>query len=316
MHNHNHHSNNHNHNHHDHGKSDLTLKTRFVFTIFFNILISAAEFLGGFLSGSLALISDATHNLSDAIALVFGYLGERVSEKKPDLEYSFGLRRFEVITAVVNAIALWAIGIFIIYEAVLRWSNPVQINLKLMIPIAVIGLAGNMASIFILGREHKNMNARAAFLHLLYDAITSVIVIATGVGVYFTGSLWLDPLVSIIISIFMIFSSYGILAEALRIFLQMAPKGIDTQEVYRSILETSGAMDVHGLHIWSVSSSEIFLSCHICMDHGRGVMDNDKIIGRLNSMLQEKFGIAHTTIQVEAGRFCVNGTNGCCDLVL
>lgn len=307
----------HNHSlHHEHGGSDLTLKSRFVFTIFFNILISAAEFLGGFLSGSLALISDASHNLSDAIALVFGYLGEKVSEKKPDLEYSFGLRRFEVITAVVNAIALWAIGIFIIYEAVVRWTSPVQIDLKLMIPIAIIGLAGNMASIFILGREHKNMNARAAFLHLLYDAITSVIVIATGILVYFTGSLWFDPLVSIIISVFMIFSSYGILAEALRIFLQMAPKGIDTRQVYRSILETSGAMEVHGLHIWSVSSSEVFLSCHVCMDHGREGVDNNQIIGRLNSMLQDKFGISHTTIQVEAGRFCVKGANGCCDLVL
>jgi len=315
MHDHNHHSHNHN-GHHHRRASDLTLKTRFIFTIFFNILISAVEFLGGFLSGSLALISDATHNLSDAIALVFGYLGEKVSEKKPDLEYSFGLRRFEVITAVVNAIALWAIGIFIIYEAVFRWNNPVSINLKLMIPIAVIGLAGNMASIFILGRGQKNMNARAAFLHLLYDAITSVIVIGTGVMVYFTGSLWLDPLVSIIISVFMIFSSYGILAEALRIFLQMAPKGINTQEVYRSILETSGAMGVHGLHIWSVSSSEVFLSCHICMDHGGAVTDNDKIITGVNKMLQERFGISHTTIQVEAGRFCVNGSNGCCDLVL
>jgi len=310
-------TNNHDcHHGHRHGLKELTLKTRFVFTIVFNIIISAAELAGGLLSGSLALISDATHNISDAIALVFGYLGEKVSEKKPDLEYSFGLRRFEVITAVVNAIALWAIGFFIIYEAVLRWTNPVEINLKLMVPIAIIGLAGNMASIFVLGREHKNMNARAAFLHLLYDAITSVIVIATGVLMYFTGALWLDPLVSIVISVFMIFSSYGILAEALRIFLQMAPRGIDTRDVYRSILETSGATDVHGLHIWSVSSSEVFLSCHVCMGQARGSADNDRIISSLNEMLLEKFGISHTTIQVEAGRFCVDSSNGCCDLVL
>ena len=310
-------TNNHDcHHGHRHGLKELTLKTRFVFTIVFNIIISAAELAGGLLSGSLALISDATHNISDAIALVFGYLGEKVSEKKPDLEYSFGLRRFEVITAVVNAIALWAIGFFIIYEAVLRWTNPVEINLKLMVPIAIIGLAGNMASIFVLGREHKNMNARAAFLHLLYDAITSVIVIATGVLMYFTGALWLDPLVSIVISVFMFFSSYGILAEALRIFLQMAPRGIDTRDVYRSILETSGATDVHGLHIWSVSSSEVFLSCHVCMGQARGSADNDRIISSLNEMLFEKFGISHTTIQVEAGRFCVDSSNGCCDLVL
>lgn len=310
----------HNHDHHGHHHnqetSTLALKTRFVFTIFFNVLISAAEFLGGFLSGSLALVSDAAHNLSDAIALVFGYMGEKVSERKPDLEYSFGLRRFEVITAVVNAIALWAIGVFIIYEAVLRWAEPTPIDLRIMLPVAAVGLAGNAASIYILGRGHKNMNARAAFLHLLYDAITSVIVIVTGVLIYFTGAHWVDPLVSIVISAFMIFSSYGILAEALRIFLQMAPRGIDTQDVYRSILEASGAADVHGLHIWSVSSSEVFLSCHICMDQGRAVVDNDGIISRVNAMLRDKFGISHTTIQVEAGRFCATGGNGCCNFTV
>lgn len=311
------HSNHIRHDHrHGHAGQDLSLKKRFLFTIFFNFLISAAEFLGGMLSGSLALISDATHNLSDAISLVFGYLGEKVSEKKPDLEFSFGLRRFEVITALVNAIALWALGIYIIYEAVLRWMHPSPIDLKLMIPIAFIGLAGNVASIFIIGRDSRNMNARAAFLHLLYDAITSVFVIATGILVYLTGSLWMDPLVSIIISVFMVYSSYGILAEAMRIFLQMAPRQIDTRSVHQSIKETSGAMDVHGLHIWSVSSSEVFLSCHICMDQKRGVADYDRIIGRVNEMLQEKYGIFHTTIQVEAGRFCVEGSNGCCELTI
>ena len=300
--------------HHDHENHGLTLKSRLVWTIFFNVLICAAEFLGGFLSGSLALISDASHNLSDVVALVFGYLGEKISEKKPDLEYSFGLRRFEVITAVVNAIALWVLGIFIIYKSFSRWTNPVHINLGLMITIAFLGLVGNMSSIFILGRNNKKINIRAAFLHLLYDAITSVIVIATGLLVFFTNSLWLDPLVSIIISIFMILSSYGILAEALRIFLQMAPKGIDTQSVYKSILETSGALDVHGLHIWSVSSSEVFLSCHICMDREIAELDSDRIIGQINKMLYDKFNISHTTIQVEAGRFCIKGSNGCCDL--
>ena len=221
-----------------------------------------------------------------------------------------------MITALINAIALWGLGAFIIYEALLRMKSPVTINLKIMVPIAVIGLAGNMASIFILGRHNKNINARAAFLHLVYDAITSVIVIITGVLVFCTGSLWLDPVVSLVISVFMICSSYGILAEALRIFLQMAPRGIDPQEVYDSIRKTSGAIDVHGLHIWSVSSSEVFLSCHICLDRPGGAADNDTIISAVNKMLESKFGIAHTTIQVETGRFCVDGNNGCCGMVV
>lgn len=308
------------HHFHEHGpdnqeKRGYSLKARFIFTIIFNVIITVTEYIGGFLSGSLALLSDATHNLSDVVSLIFGYVGEKVSEKKADLEYSFGLRRFEVVTAVVNAVALWGIGIFIIYEAFLRWRNPVEINLSIMLPIAATGLIGNTLSIFVLGRHQKSMNARAAFLHLLYDAITSVAVIAAGLAIYFTGALWLDLFISIAISVMMIVSSSSILSEALRIFLQMAPRSIDADRVQRCIQETAGADGVHGLHIWSVNSSEIFLSCHVCMDPGRRQYDNNEIIGRLNSMLRQKFGISHTAIQVEKGNACASGINGCCEMV-
>jgi cobalt-zinc-cadmium efflux system protein len=300
---------------HTHEHTGYSLKTRFGFTIILNIIITITEYIGGFLSGSLALLSDATHNLSDVISLIFGYVGEKVSERKADLEYSFGLRRFEVITAVINALALWGIGIFIIYEAFLRWRNPVEIHLHIMLPIAAIGLIGNALSIFILGRHEKGINARAAFLHLLYDAVTSVAVIAAGLLIYFTGALWLDLFLSIAISVMMIASSLGILSEALRIFLQMAPRHIDADQVQRSIREITGANGVHGLHIWSVNSSEIFLSCHVCMDPGLKPLDNDAIIRSLNAMLKEKFGISHTAIQVEKGAVCASGINGCCEMI-
>jgi len=306
------------HHHHDlghahHGHHAASYARRFGMTIFFNLVITGVEFAGGILSGSLALLSDAAHNLSDVLALIFGYLGERVSERKPDLEYSFGLKRFEVVTAVVNALALCGVGIFIVYEAVLRWRNPVEVNVGLMLPIALVGLAGNVLSILVLGRGGKRLNVRAAFLHLFYDAISSVAVIITGVAMYYTRSFWLDPLISVFIVVMIGISSFDILLDAMRIILQIAPKQIDTQSVYQHIMDTSGAENVHGLHIWSVSSSEIFLSCHICMNRDAAAVDADRIIRDINAMLAGKFGITHTTIQVEAGNFCLVGDKGCCN---
>lgn len=299
----------HQHAHAHHGRSATY---RFGLTIAFNIVITIAEFVGGILSGSLALLSDAIHNLSDVLALVFGYLGARVSDREPNLDYSFGLKRFEVITAAINALALCAIGVYIVIEAIQRWRNPAPVNLGLMLPIAAVGLLGNGLSILVLGRKDSNLNIRAAFLHLLYDAVSSLAVIVTGIAMYFTQAMWLDPLISIFIAAMIAYSAFDILLEALRIILQGAPAHIDTQHVYHSIVDISGAVDVHGLHIWSISSSEIFLSCHICMDRPSGELDSDLIIARVNAMLAEKFGITHTTIQIEAGRFCLAENKGCC----
>jgi len=303
------------HHHHEHGHEHYTSsrKKRFALTIFFNIIITATEYAGGILSGSLALLSDATHNLSDVLALVFGYMGERVSEKKPDLDYSFGLKRFEVITAVINALALCGIGVFILFAAIQRWRNPVVVNLGIMLPIAFVGLTGNILSLLVLGRKDASLNVRAAFLHLLYDAFSSLAVIATGMLMLYTHILWLDPLISIFIVIMIGVSSFDIILEALRIILQVAPKDVDTNDVYSSIIETSGARDVHGLHIWSVNSSEVFLSCHLCMEQNREELDTDWVVRQVNAMLAEKFGITHTTIQVEAGRFCIEDNQSCCN---
>jgi len=307
------------HHHHDHGHAHphehraASYTRRFGLTIAFNLIITGVEFVGGILSGSLALLSDAVHNLSDVLALIFGYLGEKVSERKPNLEYSFGLRRFEVITAVVNALALCGVGVFIMYEAFLRWRNPVEVNLGLMLPIALVGLAGNVLSIMVLGRGNQRLNVRAAFMHLLYDAVSSVAVIITGIAMFYTRAYWLDALASIFIVVMIGVSSFDILLDAMRIILQVAPKHIDTQHVFKRIVDTSGADNVHGLHIWSVSSSEVFLSCHICMNRGAEEVDADRIIEKVNAMLTESFGITHTTIQVEAGNFCLAGDKGCCN---
>ncbi len=304
----NHHHGNH---HHHHG---MTGQGRLALAIVFNIVITIAEFVGGLLSGSLALLSDAGHNFSDVLSLILGYAGEKVSRKKPDPVYSFGLKRFEVAIALVNAISLVAIGGYIIFEAVERYRHPVQIRPEILIPVAVLGLAGNAFSILILHR-HKDasLNMKAVFLHLLYDTLSSVAVVAVGTVMLFTHMPVLDLAVSLLIVAMIAYSSLGIIREAFRIFMQGTPGHIDSGEVYRRILEVEGVGSLHGLHIWSVNSAEVFLSCHVCVDAGRGTVNTDDLIERMNRMLEERFGIRHTTIQVENELLCgLDGKSGKC----
>lgn len=299
----------HSHHHHHEGFSN---KRRLGLVVFLNCLITIAEYIGGILSGSLALLSDAGHNFSDVLSLILGYAGERVSEVKPDKKYSFGLKRFEVLIALVNALSLVVIAIYIVHEAIERYMHPQAVDPHIMLPIAVIGLLGNLFSILVLNKSKgSSLNIRAAFLHLLYDAISSLAVIVTGIVLLFYNLLILDLVISIIIVFMIIWSSVDILKESLRIFLQGTPRDIDSDDVYRRILALNSVESLHGLHIWSVSSSEVFLSCHICLNREKEGLRSDEVIADVNKMLEEHFGISHTALQVERNSTCsVDGD--CC----
>lgn len=306
----------HDHNHHGHshqGHHHGTGGTKLLFVIFANLGITLAEYIGGIFSGSLALISDAGHNFSDVLSLMLGYAGERVSEKNPSSVYTFGLKRFEVLIALVNAISLAAIGIFIAYEAVQRFINPQPVNISIMIPVALIGLAGNVISIILLASsKDKNLNMKAAFLHMLYDAVSSVAVIIAGVIIYFTGILWIDLAASLLIVFMIVWSSYSIIKQSIEIFLQRAPSHIDTDAVHSAILSVSGIIGVHGLHIWSINSNEVFLSSHILVDPSKTKKESADIIRKVNLMLEKKFCIEHSAIQIEFESICDVSGKKCC----
>ncbi len=306
---HSHEGHGHTHREHAHGSRGRTLGL----VILFNAVITAAEYAGGVISGSLALISDAGHNLSDVLSLVLGLAGERVSERGPSARYSFGLKRFEVLVALVNALTLVAIGAYIVHEAVMRYLNPVGVNPAVMLPVACVGLAGNVLSILFLHRRRgENLNMRAAFLHLFYDAVSSVAVIAVGVALVLSpGLLLLDIAVSLVIAVMIVWSSMDIIRESLRIFLQGTPGHLHPDAILEKILGIPGVDGVHGLHIWSVSSSEVFLSCHVCLGGNAGT-DADSLILAVNDMLAAEFGITHTTIQVELRQICAVGNGSCC----
>lgn len=306
-HDHAHHHEGHAHNHGVTGKGK-----KFILVILLNSVITAAEYAGGVLSGSLALVSDAGHNLSDVLSLILGYAGEKVSERRPNRRFSFGLKRFEVAAALVNALTLLGIGAYILYEAAVRYLNPVPIDIRVMLPVGLIGLGGNLASILILARDRKStLNVKAAFLHLLYDTISSIAVIVAGITLLLTGLPVIDLAISVLIVAMMAASSLSIIRDSFRIFLQGAPAGINPDEVYADISQVENVRSVHGLHIWSINSAETFLSCHIIAAETPGGCDTDSIIKSVNAMLEKRYGINHTTIQIENSRIC-SETGACC----
>lgn len=304
---------NHDHeHHHGHGhEHHVEGSFRLLLVIIANMVITAAEYIGGIMSGSLALISDAGHNFSDVLSLILGYAGEKISSGKSGARYTFGLKRFEVLTALINSLTLVVIGIFIFNESIERFLNPQPLNLKIMLPVAFIGLAGNIISIFVLNHgSDSSLNIRAASMHLFFDAVSSVAVIAAAVIIWFTSNYWVDIVISCFIGIMIIWSAFGILRESLRIFLQGVPEHIKTGEVYDAILSVDGVVSLHGLHIWSINSKEVFLSCHICLDENTG--SSDIVIREINDLLGKRFGINHSAVQAEYGKFCGGHTDNCC----
>lgn len=298
---------------HDHNKKGISSSGRLFFVIILNLAITVTEYVGGIISGSLALMSDAVHNLSDVLSLILGYAGERISEKDPSLVYSFGMKRFEVIVALINALFLIVIGAYIGHESAKRFINPHPIDLGVMVPVALVGIMGNGFSILVLyNKRSNNLNLKAAFLHLFYDTLSSVSVLLAAIVIFLTGFLGADLIGSLIIVIMMVWSSVQIIVDSIRIFLQGTPKNIDPQKVYRSILGTPNVSSAHGLHIWSINSTEIFLSCHICIQADSKGVDTDEIIRQINIMLEKQFNITHTSLQIENNRLCGLSSDECC----
>lgn len=281
---------------------------RIGWVILFNMIIVVAEYIGGFLSGSLSLISDAGHNFSDVLSLIVSYFGERFSHSKATKRHSFGFKRIEVVAAFVNAASLCGIGIVIIAEALNRASSNQDISLKIMLPVAIIGLLGNIFSVALLSKEKgKNLNMKAAYLHLIYDALSSVLVAIAAIIIFFTNLIIIDVVMSIAIALMMFWSGFGILRKALHIFMQGVPENIDFASVNNDIVALHGVKSVHDLHIWSVNSEDIFLSCHACLSESKNEKGLNEIIKNANEILREKYGITHSAIQFEHTGICEEG---------
>jgi len=240
---------------HSHDHPTLTGKN-LLFSIILNIVITVAQIIGGIISGSLALISDAVHNFSDVVSLIISYAANVLTRKKlQTLEYTFGYKRAEIIAAFFNAATLIVIGVFLGYEAIKRFSEVHEIQSGLVIWLAILGIAANGLSVLLLKNDAKrNMNMKSAYLHLLTDMLTSVAVLIGGLLMKFYQIYWIDALLTLIISIYLIFMSWRILVDSLKILMLFAPSHIKIKEVVEVVQNVAGVKNIHHIHIWQLNT--------------------------------------------------------------
>ncbi|MGB9716235.1 MAG: cation diffusion facilitator family transporter [Thermodesulfovibrionales bacterium] len=241
----------------------LTLEKRLVLSFALTLLILFAEVIGGIISKSLALLSDAGHMLTDVFALGLSMIAMRIGKKPSDSRATFGYQRIGLLVAVINAISLIVISIFIFYESYHRFISPPKIHTSTMLFIAGIGLTGNILIALILGKGHKDLNIKSAWLHVIGDTLSSFGVIISGLVIYSTGWLYADPVASTFIGFIILVGGVRVIKESITIFLEMTPEGFDVENIVRKISEISGVMGIHNVHLWSPSHRNVAFSAHI-----------------------------------------------------
>lgn len=292
------HSHEHGHSHdHTHGANKKTLMIAFsIITVYMVV-----EVVGGLITNSLALLSDAGHMLSDAISLGVGVLAFTISEKVANYRNTYGYKRFEILAAVFNGVTLILIAIFICVEAVQRFTKPQEIASSGMLIIAIIGLLVNIIVAWILmrgGDTHDNLNMRAAFLHVISDMLGSVGAIVAAILIMLFGWEWADPVASIIVAILVLISGWRVTKASIHVLMEGTPSNVETDDIISAFQTTDGILAIHDLHIWSITSGQNALSCHVVVNGELTVKKSQIILQDLEHKLVH-LGIGHMTVQLE-----------------
>ena len=293
-HDHAHGSGHHHHGHHHHGPST---GAAFAIAIVLNAGFTLAEFIAGLVSGSLALIADAGHNLSDVLSLLVAWGASVLVTRPPSPRFTYGFKSSSILAALANAALLWvAIGAILV-ETIRRLADPEPVAGTTMICVAALGIVINAACAWLFAGGRKgDINVRAAFMHLLADAAVSAGVVIAGVIVLATGWRWVDPVASLAITVAIGWGSWGLLRESVRMGLLGVPAGIDQRAVLGFLQAQDGVSAVHDLHIWPMSTTESAITAHLVMPGGH---PGDAFLHDVAAMLEHKFGIGHPTFQIE-----------------
>ncbi|WP_057912585.1 cation diffusion facilitator family transporter [Peribacillus muralis] len=289
------HSHEHGHgHHHHHSNNKKALLASFILISTFMVV----EVIGGFLTNSLALLSDAGHMLSDAAALGLSYTAIRLGERKATSSKSYGYKRFEIIAACLNGLTLIVISVFIFVEAIKRFVNPPEVQSLGMLMISIIGLLVNVIAAWILmsGDKEDNLNVRSAFLHVIGDMLGSVGAIAAALLIYLFDWGVADPIASIIVAFLIIISGCRVVRDSFHILMEGTPYQVDVDDVKTSLLGLGSVTNVHDLHIWTITSGFLTMSCHVVIDKSG---NHDTVLAEAQKLLHDQFGIEHSTIQVE-----------------
>jgi cobalt-zinc-cadmium efflux system protein len=288
---------------HSHQRLELSGK-KLLFSIIINVLITLSQLIGGFISGSLALISDAVHNLSDVISLIISYIANLLTNKKRQtLHQTFGYKRAEIIAAFFNSATLIIIAVFLAIEAVKRLNNPQEIGSDLVIWLALVAILGNGLSVLLLKKDaDHNLNMKAAYLHLLTDMLTSVAVFIGGLLMKFYELYWIDAVLTIIISVYLLYMSWEIFMDSLKILMLFAPKNLDIEDIQIEVLKISEIKNIHHVHIWQLNDHDIHFEAHIEFKNNIKLSEFDEICNKVEKILLDKFHINHSNLQPEFER--------------
>lgn len=282
-------------------------------TFFISLFIFLAEFLGGIISNSLALLSDAGHVLTDAFALGLSLIAAEISRRPSDFRATYGYHRFGLVAALINGISLVAVSIYIFYESYRRFLRPPDIDIPIMLLIAIFGFIGNLTMTFMLGKGHEDLNIKSAWLHVIGDTISSLAVIISGLVIYFTGWRTIDLITGIMIGIIIILGGIRVIKEALHIFLELTPPDFDINRLVDEISSLKGVLGIHDVHLWAITKGQIAFSCHVYVNDQR-LSELQCLRKEIEDRLKNK-GIHHIIVQFEciecegAETFCKIGNN-------
>jgi cobalt-zinc-cadmium efflux system protein len=287
---------------HDHHHTRANERTRLALAIAATSFILVVEIAGGLLSHSLALLSDAGHMFSDVVGQVLSLAALVIAARPSDSRRTYGWYRIEILAALLNGLTLIVLSATLLYEGALRLRAPVEVHTRMMLIVAAIGLAANLVGAWLL-HGARSLNTRGAYLHVLTDTLSSVAVLVGGTLMALLHGAWfIDPMLSMAIGVFILYSAFKLVREAVDVLLEAVPRGIDLAGVTHAIDRVEGVAKVHDLHIWTITSGLYALSAHIVVapDHAG---DGDRLIGRVKEMLLREFAIAHTTLQIESGDY-------------
>ncbi|MBN8640938.1 MAG: cation transporter [Flavobacteriales bacterium] len=271
-----------------------------VYSILLNLLITIAQVVGGIVSGSLALISDALHNFSDVLSLGFSLIAHKLSRRKASIDHTFGYKRAELIAAFINAMTLVIVAVLLIYGAITRFVNPKPIESNLVIWLAILGIAVNGFSVLLLKKDAAhNINMKSAYLHLLTDMLASVAVLVGGLLMKYFGWFWVDSVMTILIAIYLIVVGIDLLKTSTKMLMLFTPEHIDIKEMVREVHKIPGVNKLHHIHVWHLNDEELHLEAHLdCSDDIKMSEFND-LLHQVELVLFEKFHINHINIQPE-----------------
>ncbi len=290
---------NHEH-HHEHDVSNVSGVKLFWVTVL-NSTITITEILGGIFSGSLALLSDAIHNLSDTLAIVLSYYALKISQKEKNIHKTYGYKRAQVLAAFVNSSILIVVSVFLLFEAYKRFLHPEPIQSNLMIIVAIIGLVANFISVYLLEKDsHESMNIKAGYLHLIADTVSSVGVVLGGIAIKIWNITFLDPLITVLISIYILREAWFMVKKTIDILMQSSAD-MDYDKLKTEVEKIDGVINIHHIHTWMSDEKTIYFEAHIELENML-ISETTEIYDKIEHLLKDEFGVFHVTLQFEINR--------------